>query len=57
MLGQQPGRQVRNAVVDLCGQLKDDVVSLVDVIAPPDFILRSPIGRSDGQVGASIVNL
>lgn len=32
-------------------QLKDEAVSLVDVVAPPDFILKSPIGASDGQVG------
>ena len=34
-------------------QLKDDSVALVDVIAPPDFILDSPIGRADGEVKAS----
>lgn len=31
-------------------QLKDDAVALADVIAPPDFILDSPIGRADGEV-------
>lgn len=35
--------------VFLC-QLKDDAVSLVDVLAPTDFILNSPIGNADGQV-------
>lgn len=32
-------------------QLKDDAVALVDVLAPTDFILNSPIGNADGQVG------
>uniref|UniRef100_A0A672YLP8 Acyl-coenzyme A oxidase n=1 Tax=Sphaeramia orbicularis TaxID=375764 RepID=A0A672YLP8_9TELE len=32
-----------------CG-LKDDAVALVDVFAPPDFILNSPIGNADGQL-------
>ncbi len=25
-------------------------MALVDVIAPPDFILNSPIGKADGEV-------
>uniref|UniRef100_A0A9J7YZ96 Acyl-CoA oxidase 3, pristanoyl n=1 Tax=Cyprinus carpio carpio TaxID=630221 RepID=A0A9J7YZ96_CYPCA len=39
------------AILTLCGQLKDDAVVLVDVIAAPDFILNSPIGKADGEVG------
>ena len=31
-------------------QMKDDAVALVDVFAPTDFILNSPIGNADGQV-------
>ena len=31
-------------------QLKDQAVSLCDVLAPPDHILQSAIGSSDGQV-------
>ncbi|KAM6909186.1 peroxisomal acyl-coenzyme A oxidase 3 isoform 2-T2 [Xenentodon cancila] len=31
-------------------QLKDDAVALVDALAPPDFILNSPIGNADGQI-------
>lgn len=30
--------------------LKNDAVSLVDAIAPNDFILNSPLGMSDGNV-------
>jgi acyl-CoA oxidase len=41
---------VREKVLDLCGQLKDDAVALVDVFAPPDFILNSCLGASDGRV-------
>lgn len=33
-------------------QLKDDAVALVDVLAPPDFVLDAPIGRADGEVRA-----
>lgn len=30
--------------------LKPEAVSLVDSIAPPDFILNSALGMSDGKV-------
>ncbi|CAH1801769.1 unnamed protein product [Owenia fusiformis] len=48
--GPEPARLIRGAILRLCTELKNDAVSLVDVIAPPDFILNSPIGNSDGQI-------
>ena len=30
--------------------MKDEAVALVDVLAPSDFILDSPIGHSNGKV-------
>uniref|UniRef100_A0A2K6SU52 Acyl-coenzyme A oxidase n=1 Tax=Saimiri boliviensis boliviensis TaxID=39432 RepID=A0A2K6SU52_SAIBB len=48
--GEQAGRVLESAILTLCSQLKDDAVALVDVIAPPDFILDSPIGRADGEL-------
>ena len=41
---------LHRAVEELCLQLKPDAVALVDAIAPPDFILNSALGRSDGEV-------
>ena len=48
--GPEPPRLIKEAILQLCGALKDDAVALVDAIAPTDFILNSPIGKSDGQV-------
>ena len=41
---------VHEAILALCHDVKDDAVSLVDAMAPPDFILNSVLGASDGQV-------
>ncbi|XP_072262988.1 peroxisomal acyl-coenzyme A oxidase 3 [Pyxicephalus adspersus] len=48
--GELPGKIIQDAVLELCAELKDDAVSLVDAIAPPDFILNSPIAKADGEL-------
>lgn len=48
--GDQTGRAMEDAILALCEQLKDDAVALVDVIAPSDFVLGSPIARADGEL-------
>ncbi|XP_077996443.1 peroxisomal acyl-coenzyme A oxidase 3-like [Glandiceps talaboti] len=48
--GGEPARLIRECILLHSNNLKDDVVSLVDVVAPPDFALNSPIGLSDGQI-------
>lgn len=42
-------RIVRGAILSLCFELKGEAVALVDALAPPDFVLNSPIGHSNGK--------
>lgn len=48
--GEKPAMLVQEAILSLCKELKNDAIALVDVIAPPDFILNSVLGASDGEV-------
>lgn len=48
--GSTPAKTWREAILKLCLELKNEAVSLVDTLAPPDFILDSPLGFSDGNV-------
>lgn len=41
---------IRSELLNFCGQLKDSSVAIVDALAPPDFVLNSVIGKSDGLV-------
>ncbi|KAK2586248.1 hypothetical protein KPH14_001504 [Odynerus spinipes] len=41
---------LRQGIIMLCKDLVKDAVSLVDVLAPPDHIMNSPLGMADGNV-------
>ncbi|CAL1688602.1 unnamed protein product [Lasius platythorax] len=41
---------LREGIITLCRDLLDNAVALVDVLAPPDFVLNSPLGMSDGEI-------
>lgn len=41
---------LREGIIMLCRDLVNNVVALVDVLAPSDFVLNSALGMSDGEV-------
>ncbi|CAF4745532.1 unnamed protein product [Rotaria sp. Silwood1] len=41
-------------LLDLCHELRNEILALVDVFAPPDHILNSVLGNSNGQVYEAI---
>lgn len=50
MTGSEPAEFIKYGILDLLKELKNDAISVVDAIAPNDFILNSPLGMSDGEV-------
>ena len=40
----------RERILAECGRMKDNSLALVEVFAPPDWVLRSSLGKADGQL-------
>ncbi|CAF4110144.1 unnamed protein product, partial [Rotaria sp. Silwood2] len=45
---------IQNRLIDLCHNLRNEAAALVDVFAPPDHILNSVLGVTDGKVYEAI---
>lgn len=41
---------IRNEILDLNESLKDHAILVCDAISPPDEVLGSPLGHSDGKI-------
>lgn len=50
MSGADAADLYKQGILELLPILKDEAAALVDAIAPPDFILNSALGMSDGNV-------
>ncbi|KAG5668840.1 hypothetical protein PVAND_016762 [Polypedilum vanderplanki] len=47
---------LQTGILQLLPIIKDQSIALVDAIAPPDYILNSPLGMSDGEVYKHLEN-
>ncbi|XP_066246349.1 peroxisomal acyl-coenzyme A oxidase 3 isoform X1 [Euwallacea similis] len=41
---------VKDCILHLCDSLKPDFMSIVDGMAPPDYVVNSVLGKSDGKL-------
>lgn len=48
--GINAGELLQQGILELLPVIKTDAISIVDAIAPPDFIVNSPLGMSDGRI-------
>lgn len=48
---------VKQNILTLCAELKPEAVAIADALAPPDFVLNSVLGMSDGKVRRVLVFL
>jgi acyl-CoA oxidase len=43
-------KTIRRTVLQLCREIRNDAVALVDSFNMPDWIIKSPLGRYDGNI-------
>jgi len=55
-VGEQPAVLIRETILELCREMKNDSIALIDAIAPPDYVLNSILGDSNGNVYQNIYN-
>lgn len=48
--GSEFSEHVRSELITACAKLNDSAVSIADALSPPDFVLNSVIGKSNGKV-------
>lgn len=51
-LSPKQARTVREVYIRVCKEVRQDVIPLTDAWGFPDFVLKAPIGRADGNIYA-----
>jgi hypothetical protein len=41
---------IKDLILQLSLELKDETIGILDALAPPDEVLGSPFGQSDGDI-------
>jgi acyl-CoA oxidase len=55
-LHKEQTQMLRRLILDLCKELRRDAVGLVDAFDIPDFVLKAPLGRYDGNIYEAYFN-
>ncbi|KAL0842466.1 hypothetical protein ABMA28_014562 [Loxostege sticticalis] len=55
-LSGEQGVHLREGILELCAGVCPEAVALADTLAPPDFLLKSVLGQSDGEAYKHIQN-
>ncbi|KAJ8920088.1 hypothetical protein NQ315_011743 [Exocentrus adspersus] len=48
--GPEMSRNVKDSILMLCKRLKSQSLGIIDALAPPDYVINSVLGRSDGRL-------
>jgi acyl-CoA oxidase len=54
--GETPANLIKETILDLCKEMKDESIGLIDAIAAPDYVLNSVLGDSNGNVYKNLYN-
>lgn len=45
-------KDVKRGILEVCEELKPNILAIVDSLAPPDFVVNSILGNADGEVSS-----
>lgn len=49
-----PALLIRHTIIELCGEMKNDALGVVDAMAPPDYVINSALGDASGEAYKNI---
>ncbi len=49
-------KNLRDKILDLCKELKPELIGIIDAIAPPEEIIGAPIATKNGDIYGKFLN-